>query len=450
MNTIQTIWSALTSQNETLFKYLSIPIAFLDIYICMLYFSTILDIKLTKKNKTLYVIIYGIVANLITFLIPSPYAIFVNLIVWPLMVFFLLKTTILKSILSEIISMVTSSILEFLFANIFLTVFNISSEIIRVTPIYRLAVAFSIYLIIFLLTKLIKTFKVNIPVFENMSTKTKTLLIINALLVVLVLGMQFYLILFYSNTMPPFITLINIIGLIAYFAVSIATIISSSKLESTRQDLQSEQLANHSLSILHDQVRSFKHDFDNIVNSIGGYVINEDIEGLKKYYNQLLEECHKTNNLYALSPKVINHPAIYHMLATKYYEANQMNVEITLNVFLDLNEIETRMQIYDFTRILGILLDNAIDAAKECEKKIINVTFRKEMSNDMIIVKIQNTYNNKDVDTEEIYNKGSTSKENHSGLGLWKVRQILMHNNNLNLFTTKDDEFFSQQFEIYK
>lgn len=450
MNTIQTIWSALTSQNETLFKYLSIPIAFLDIYICMLYFSTILDIKLTKKNKTLYVIIYGIVANLITFLIPSPYAIFVNLIVWPLMVFFLLKTTILKSILSEIISMVTSSILEFLFANIFLTVFNISSEIIRVTPIYRLAVAFSIYLIIFLLTKLIKTFKVNIPVFENMSTKTKTLLIINALLVVLVLGMQFYLILFYSNTMPPFITLINIIGLIAYFAVSIATIISSSKLESTRQDLQSEQLANHSLSILHDQVRSFKHDFDNIVNSIGGYVINEDIEGLKKYYNQLLEECHKTNNLYALSPKVINHPAIYHMLATKYYEANQMNVEITLNVFLDLNEIETRMQIYDFTRILGILLDNAIDAAKECEKKIINVTFRKEMSNDMIIVKIQNTYANKDVDTEEIYNKGSTSKENHSGLGLWKVRQILMHNNNLNLFTTKDDEFFSQQFEIYK
>lgn len=450
MNTIQTIWSALTSQNETLFKYLSIPIAFLDIFIHMLYFSTILDIKLTKKNKFLYVIIYGIIANLITFLIPSPYAVFVNLIVWPLMVFFLLRTTILKSILSEIISMGTTSVLELLFANIFLAVFGISSETIRVTPIYRLIVAFSIYLIILLLTKLIKSFKVNIPVFENMSTKTKTLLILNALLIVLVLGMQFYLITFYSNNMPFFITLISIIGLIAYFAVSIATIVSSSKLESTRQDLQSEQLANHSLSILHDQVRSFKHDFDNIVNSIGGYVINEDIEGLKKYYNQLLEECHKTNNLYALSPKVINHPAIYHMLATKYYEANQMNVEITLNVFLDLNEIETRMQIYDFTRILGILLDNAIDAAKECEKKIINVTFRKEMSNDMIIVKIQNTYANKDVDTEEIYNKGSTSKENHSGLGLWKVRQILMHNNNLNLFTTKDDEFFSQQFEIYK
>lgn len=450
MNTIQTIWSALTSQNETLTNMLLIPLAFVDAYVCMMYFSTILNIQSSKKSRIIYVIAYGIIAILLTFFVPSPYAVFVNLIVWPLMVFFLLKATILKSILSEVITLVTTSILEFMFANIFLVLFNVTSETIIITPIYRVSIALSIFLILFILTKIINLCKVNIPVFENMNAKTKTLLILNALLIVLVLGMQFYLITFYSSNMPFFITLINIIGLIAYFSVSIATIVSSSKLESTRQDLQSEQLANHSLSILHDQVRSFKHDFDNIVNSIGGYVINEDIEGLKKYYNQLLEECHKTNNLYALSPKVINHPAIYHMLATKYYEANQMNVEITLNVFLDLNEIETRMQIYDFTRILGILLDNAIDAAKECEKKIINVTFRKEMSNDMIIVKIQNTYNNKDVDTEEIYNKGSTSKENHSGLGLWKVRQILMHNNNLNLFTTKDDEFFSQQFEIYK
>ena len=286
--------------------------------------------------------------------------------------------------------------------------------------------------------------------FDNMNTKTKMLLIINALLIIIVLAMQFYLITFYSSTMPLSITIINIIGLIAYFVISLYSIISSSKLASTKQDLESANLTINSLSILHDNVRSFKHDFDNIVNSIGGYVVNEDMEGLKKYYNQLLEECNKTNNLYALSPKVINHPAIYHMLATKYYEADKENVEINLNVFLDLNEIETRMKIYDFTRILGILLDNAIEAAKVCEKKVINVIFRKEFSNDMIVVIIQNTYTNKDVDTEDIYKKGVSSKENHSGLGLWKIRQILMRNNNLNLFTSKDEEYFTQQFEIFK
>lgn len=282
MNTIQTIWSALTSQNETLTNMLLIPLAFLDIYVGMLFFTSVLNIKSNRKSRIIYVLVYGIVANLITFLIPQPYYIFVNLIVWPLMVFFILRTTILKSIMSEVITLVITSILELLFAYIYNAIFNITSEVIIVTPIYRICVALSIYLIVFIITKLINLFKVNIPVFENMPYKAKVLLILNALLFVLVLGMQFYLITFYSNNMPFFITLISIIGLIAYFAVSIATIVSSSKLESTRQDLQSEQLANHSLSILHDQVRSFKHDFDNIVNSIGGYVVNEDIEGLKK------------------------------------------------------------------------------------------------------------------------------------------------------------------------
>lgn len=450
MNTLQTIWSALTTPNTTLTNILGIPLMFLDLTVCMLFFTTILNIQSTKRQKITYVLVLGVIANVANFVIPPSYKIFFNMIVWPIIIFFVFNTTVIKALLAEIVPMLLASILDFIFANVFLLLFNITSEMILVIPIYRIAIALSIYLIIFLITRLISYFKINIQIFDNMNRKTKLLLIINALLIIIVLAMQFYLIAFYSSTMPLSITIINIIGLIAYFTISLYSIISSSKLASTKQDLESANLTINSLSILHDNVRSFKHDFDNIVNSIGGYVVNEDIEGLKKYYNQLLEECNKTNNLYALSPKVINHPAIYHMLATKYYEADKENVEINLNVFLDLNEIETRMKIYDFTRILGILLDNAIEAAKVCEKKVINVIFRKEFSNDMIVVIIQNTYTNKDVDTEDIYKKGVSSKENHSGLGLWKIRQILMRNNNLNLFTSKDDEYFTQQFEIFK
>ena len=136
------------------------------------------------------------------------------------------------------------------------------------------------------------------------------------------------------------------------------------------------------------------------------------------------------------------------MINSKYYQAQEDGIEVSMSFFLDLDKLN--MNIYEFSKILGILLDNAIEAATECDDKIINVTFRKNLSNDMILVIIQNTYKNKDVNTEEIYQKGISSKENHSGLGLWKVRQILMHNNNLNLFTTKNDDFFTQQFEIYK
>ena len=449
MNTLQIIWSALTTPNEMLFKIISIPLNYVDIYVCMLFFTTILNIHATKKQKSLYVLLYGTIATCITFCVSANYKIFINMFIWPILVFCILKTTILKSILSEILTMIITSVLDLIFANAFLSLFNVDVKTALSIPAYRLIVAMGIYLILYLLVKLIILFKINIKILDSMSLKTKFLIIINSLLIIIVLALQFYLITFFTNNMPFYISLISIVGLIAYFSVSIYSIISNSKLAITTRDLESANLTIQSLTILHDQVRSFKHDFDNMVNSIGGYVVNEDMEGLKKYYNQLLEECNKTNNLYALSPQVINHPAIYHLLATKYFEADKLGVEITLNVFLNLNEIEERMKIYDFTRILGILLDNAIDAAKECENKILNVTFRKEISNNMLTVIIQNTYNNKNVNTEEIYQKGISSKENHSGLGLWKVRQILMKNNNLNLFTTKNDEFFTQQFEIY-
>lgn len=450
MITLQTIWSALTTQNEFLTKILLIPLAYLDAFVGMLFFTTVLNIETTRIKKFIYVISYGTLANLINFIIPTSYSVFINIIIWPIMVFFILKTTILKSILSEVIAMVITSILEFILSNIFLNLLNKDYDIIISTPIYRFISALSVYFIILLLTKMIIYLKIKIKIINSLNLKTKILLIINILLIIFTIGIQFYLVRFYSSSMPFLITFSGILGLVAYSIVSVYNLINISNLEVTKVDLENANTTIHTLKILHDQVRSFKHDFDNIVNSIGGYVVNEDINGLRKYYNQLLEECQKTNNLYALSPEVINHPAIYHMLATKYYEADQLDIQINLNIFLDLREIEKRMKIYDFTRILGILLDNAIDAAKECDKKIMNVIFRKELNNDMICIIIQNSYNNKDVNTEDIYKKGISSKENHSGLGLWKVRQILMKNNNLNLFTTKNAELFTQQFELFK
>ena len=450
MNIFQTIWSALTTQNEVLNKIIGLPLAFLDVYIGMYFFTTVLNIKSTSRQKLLYVIINGFIACINHLFIPPSYKIFINIILWPILIHLILKASILKSILATVFSLIVTAILESIIINLFLIFGIVSQDLVQI-PLYRTLSILLIYLFMYLLTRVIKYLKLNLNVIENLSKRNKVLLGVSILLSLIVLGLQFYLVIFYSNAMPLSVSFTNIIFLIIYFAISISSIISISNLEITKQDLENANNTIHSLKILHDQVRSFKHDFDNIVNSIGGYVVNEDIDGLKKYYNQLLEECNKTNNLYALSPEVINHPAIYHLLATKYYDADQLAIQINLNVFLDLNEIESRMKIYDFTRILGILLDNAIEAAKECNEKKINVSFRKESNNnDRILVIIQNTYANKEVNTEEIYQKGITSKENHSGLGLWKVRQILMHNNNLNLFTTKDDEFFTQQFEIYK
>ena len=53
------------------------------------------------------------------------------------------------------------------------------------------------------------------------------------------------------------------------------------------------------------------------------------------------------------------------------------------------------------------------------------------------------------VNIDEIFKKGKSGKNNHSGLGLYEIRQYINKNKNLNLYTTKSDDFFTQQLEIY-
>lgn len=450
MQIFQTIWTALTTQNETLSMFICFPLYFMEAIVDMLLFTTIFNISASSKNKIIYVVTISLLGFFIRNFIPDPYGTFLNIIMIMTSIKFILKTTWLKSLLSIFTSTLLISILELFLQRFCLEVIDISYGAIMYIPLYRGILAFIIYFVIYLLYRLIKYFKFNIKI-ENMTKKNKELFIVNGLLGIISIGTQIYLMAFYSNNMPTYITAISILSLLTYFVISFYSLLSTNKLDTTTRDLEEAQLYNKTLTILHDSIRGFKHDFHNIVQSIGGYADRGDLEGLRVYYRQLLQDCSRTNNLTALNPEVINNPAIYNVMATKYHKADEIGVQINLGIFIDLNEIEKHMKIYEFTRILGILLDNAIEAAAECENKIIHVSFRKEQNRRRLLVIIDNTYKNKDVNVDKIYEKdfSTKSKETNSGLGLWEVRQILKKNNNLNLFTTKSEEFFSQQFEIY-
>ena len=69
-------------------------------------------------------------------------------------------------------------------------------------------------------------------------------------------------------------------------------------------------------------------------------------------------------------------------------------------------------------------------------------------SNRQLVI-VENTYNEKDIDTFKIFEKSYSTKPNNTGLGLWEVNKILNKHDNLAMFTSKDDELFKQQLEIY-
>lgn len=426
---------------------ISIPLIFIEAYVSMLLFTTILNISVTKKQQIIYVLaisIFGIITNLF---IPEPFDTFLNVAVFLLSNILILKSNFLKSILALVIPFITAILVELIFSRIYSTIFNIDYVVGMNIPIHRLIGTLFMYLFIFIIYLILKYFKVNLSKIEILNKKHRYLLILNIVFGIILIATQLYILTFYTYLLPAFILLLSIISILAYLIVSFYTIFTVSKLERTSMSLEEAQLYNRTLEILQDNTRAFRHDFANILQGMVGYMDNNDMEGLRKYYSQLVEDIQQSNNLTTLSPKVVNNPAIYNVLASKYHKADSLGIKIHLEAFLDMNELH--MKIYEFTRVLGILMDNAIEATSECENKIINVSFRKDSRKHMQLLVIENTYKNKDVDTDKIFEKGYSTKKGNTGLGLWEVRQILKKNNNLNLFTTKNSEFFIQQFEIY-
>ena len=448
MELLNNIWNTLSTPNECLINIILIPSTVVEAIFTLLIFTTILNLKASTIQKIIYVISCSIISFINTYFIPSPINIFVNYISIFIIIYLIFKISFFQGLLASIIPTIIFALVSSLIMNPYFTLFNISYNESATIPIYRIIYLLIMYAVVLIILLLLKFKKVKIKIFDfNIDTKSKNVLFLNLIIGFITLIIQAVVTLYYVDILPIFITFLSFLSLLAYFGVSIYSLTRVIKLAFTTQKLQNAEEYNKTLTILHDNVRGFKHDFDNIVTTIGGYVQTNDMEGLKKYYVQLEDDCQKVNNLYVLNPKLINDPGIYSLLTTKYHEAEEKGIKIDMSLLLDLSKLN--MKIYEFTRILGILLDNAIEASSECNEKLINIIFRDDARNHRQLVVVENTYNDKTIDTEKIFDKGFSGKENHTGLGLWEVRKIISKNKNLNLHTTKNEKYFSQQIEIY-
>lgn len=451
MEILQTIWSALTTENMMLTNIITSFLMFIELTVSMLLFTTILNISSNKNPKIMYVLISSVIGVASMWIIPTPFNTLINVLACPILVYFLFKTNILKSILAEIVPYIFFVLLGSLLVNIFTIITKIPTGQLQNIPIYKFTFSIIMYVCAYCIYLFFKHCNINIKLVDKFGKTSSRVLLINFCIGIVAICIQSFLATFYNDYLPFYITLSSVLVLLVYFFISIYSLSRTNKLEITTENLEQEKLYNKTLTILYDNIRGFKHDFNNIVQAIGGYISTDNMEGLKDYYSDLVIDCRKSNNLAILNPELINNPAIYSILTSKYHKAEELGITMNFDIFMDLETLNIKT--YDLTRILGILLDNAIDACNKCDEKDIYITMRKDNKSNKQLIMVENTYANKTVDTDRIFEKGYTSKieddgKNH-GLGLWEVREILKKNNNLNLFTTKSMRIFTQQLEIY-
>ena len=201
--------------------------------------------------------------------------------------------------------------------------------------------------------------------------------------------------------------------------------------------------SNQMLRKENDSIRAFKHDFNNIMQVFGAYIKTNNMEQLKVYYSKVMNECEETKASESFRKIIRENPAIFTLLSNKYNVALEKKIKMNIEIMCSLQEIKE--DIYEITRILGILIDNSIEAADECkDQRQIYIQILKDYKENQNIFIIENTYNDKNINLQDIYKKNFTTKEHNSGLGLWKVKKIVSKTKSLKLNTFKGEDYFKQ------
>lgn len=239
-----------------------------------------------------------------------------------------------------------------------------------------------------------------------------------------------------------------------FFAVTfVITIIIISNYEKEKKVTQKlkdyENLQEYTKKIenLYMELRTFKHDYFNIIASLQSYIDSENIEGLKSYFkNSILPAGakldHKDVVLGSLS--YIKIEEIKGLIYTKLFCAMQQDLQIEFDVKESIESMD--MDILDLTRLLGILIDNAIEGAKDSEEKRFYLGIAKR--EDGVLIVVQNSSKDNNIDLKKIYQLGVSTKGGNRGVGLYQVQKIMGKYKNVVHTTGYSGGMFTQRIEI--
>ncbi|MEQ9810487.1 sensor histidine kinase [Streptococcus jiangjianxini] len=216
-----------------------------------------------------------------------------------------------------------------------------------------------------------------------------------------------------------------------------------------QRELQLKDMETYSKRIeeLYKEVRSFRHDYANLLTTLKLGIESKDIDAVNEVYQSVLKDSNKTlkDHKYDIGRLTnIKNSALKSLLAAKFIQATEKNVSISLEVP---EAIEPKgMDLIDFITIVSILCDNALDAVLDATVSSINIAFFSEGNKQIFI--IENSMKNESLNIEDIYKFGVSSKGNGRGVGLYSAHQIINKYPNISLKTTSHNYIFAQNLEI--
>jgi len=216
------------------------------------------------------------------------------------------------------------------------------------------------------------------------------------------------------------------------------------------REMEQEQFLHYmsELELVNHDMYKFRHDYVNILLTMRGYLDDNNLEGLRSYFHEHIlkvEQQTLQHNLMFMQFKNIKIQELKGLIATKLITAEKNNIIVNVEIPDLITAIDINM--IDMARVMGALLDNAIEASECIEHPCINLAIIHNVNGAVVFV-IENRTTLEGLNVHRIYEEHYSTKGKHRGIGLSTVNKIIGQYPNARLETVFEPGWFTQKLTI--
>ncbi len=214
---------------------------------------------------------------------------------------------------------------------------------------------------------------------------------------------------------------------------------------------QEEMIAQHQahmalLEELQQEIRAFRHDFTNLFSGLTLQAQEGDLAGIQEfmrktgsYFDEKLgQEIRQMDGL----NRITLYP-LRSLLTAKLADMRKREIHSALEVLYPLDS-KVVMETEDLLRSLGILIDNAMEAASQTDGTVRIVLLQEEKE---LYIAVSNNYDQAP-ELSALFRKGYTTKGKGRGTGLTSYRRIVSRCKGCVARTYLKDGYFVQELRL--
>lgn len=232
-------------------------------------------------------------------------------------------------------------------------------------------------------------------------------------------------------------------GLVVYLAQWLDAV---RKMEAQQGVIAQQQLYEQELEAIRREVRAFRHNYKNMLAGLSQQAGAGETEALCAALSELDAGFdRRIGEKIQVSTQVGNLriPQVRSLLLSKLTAMGERGVDCRLEVLYPVERVG--MDVWDFVRCLGILLDNAAEAALETETPWVEIVLLAQ--GEALSLRVSNPYAGR-IDPVKMWEEGWSTKGEGRGLGLPGYQRILEEYRNAGSAASWAGDVFVQDLTV--